>query len=137
MISVPFCRRVLKTKITKIMKKVVNGIVVECDVTDWNTCCGCGDFGDENTDCLIKDLNRVGIIPQAKDDSKRVLKAVKNFIKFKILKAQPPRDLKAEMQEEKDRREFERLSGKHITKLDDISSFRIKGTVRELVREAL
>ena len=46
----------------------VNGefVVVECLERDWNVCCRCIYFGNEKTDCIFKERNRVGLIPNLK-----------------------------------------------------------------------
>lgn len=61
----------------------INGklIVIQCSETKWEVCCGCYYF--EN--CIFKDLNRTGIVPNLVDDLKSFKESLKKRkIKFFI-----------------------------------------------------
>lgn len=88
-----------------------------CTCTDWKICVMCYCF----MGCELKEKNRIGLYEAAKSDKMDLMKWIKN----KVLKIEPPRDIAAEMEEEKNRREFDRLSGKNIERMPDISEFRI------------
>jgi len=51
----------------------VNGVfvVIQCTETDWSVCCGCIYFGNEKTECIFKERNRTGIIPNIVNDWKK------------------------------------------------------------------
>lgn len=56
-----------------------NPIVVECIVTNWKVCCNCIEFDS----CMIKDSNRMGIIPNLIEDFKSFITELKRIkIKF-------------------------------------------------------